>query len=207
MLRLFACFMASQVGMTYRQQSFRTGKSLYWSKKKMQVFFRAGCFHCLFPKTEIYSTIVLLIKNPTTGSLGIPVAGSRCKGAPLCGRQQPARSIQGKRTLMPHTGLYQHRSIKPLQHLLFTAVPRKIRANPSLGTLQLSPPAPSPLHSFSFVPRFFYSKILMDLTGEQWAIIQPLIPQPSSSTSRGRPKDDQLAVLNGTLWKFRLNPS
>ncbi len=43
----------------------------------------------------------------------------------------------------------------------------------------------------------------MDLTDEQWALIQPLIP-PASPHSRGRPPADPRATLNGILWKLRL---
>lgn len=45
----------------------------------------------------------------------------------------------------------------------------------------------------------------MDLTDEQWAILQPLIPPPSPAAGRGRPLLDERAVLNGILWKFRSN--
>jgi len=40
-----------------------------------------------------------------------------------------------------------------------------------------------------------------DLTDEQWALLQPLIPP--SPPGRGRPAIDQRAVLNGILWKLR----
>lgn len=43
----------------------------------------------------------------------------------------------------------------------------------------------------------------MDLTKEQWAIIQPLIPPPSPAATRGRPPINERAVLNGILWKLR----
>ncbi len=43
----------------------------------------------------------------------------------------------------------------------------------------------------------------MNLTEEQWALIQPLIP-PTSPYSRGRPPADPRATLNGILWKLRL---
>ncbi len=43
----------------------------------------------------------------------------------------------------------------------------------------------------------------MDLTDEQWALIQHLIPPPSPY-SRGRPPADPRAVLNGIFRKFRL---
>jgi len=42
-----------------------------------------------------------------------------------------------------------------------------------------------------------------DLTDEQWALIQPLIPQSSPPGSRGRPPIDERAVLNGITWKLR----
>jgi hypothetical protein len=43
----------------------------------------------------------------------------------------------------------------------------------------------------------------MDLTDEQWALLQPLIPPPSPSAGRGRPLIDERLVLNGILWKLR----
>ena len=43
----------------------------------------------------------------------------------------------------------------------------------------------------------------MDLTDEQWALIQPLIPLPSPY-SRGRPPADQRATINGIFRKLRL---
>lgn len=43
----------------------------------------------------------------------------------------------------------------------------------------------------------------MDLTDEQWALIQPLIPPPSPH-SRGRPPADPRATLNGIFRKLRL---
>jgi transposase len=42
----------------------------------------------------------------------------------------------------------------------------------------------------------------MPLTNEQWALIQPLLPPPSSST-RGRPPIDQRRILDAVLWKIR----
>ncbi len=45
----------------------------------------------------------------------------------------------------------------------------------------------------------------MDLTGDQWLLIQPLIPPPSPAAGRGRPLINERAVLNGILWKFRHN--
>ena len=38
-----------------------------------------------------------------------------------------------------------------------------------------------------------------DLTDEEWAIIQPLLPQKS----RGVPRVDDRRVINGILWRFR----
>jgi transposase len=56
-----------------------------------------------------------------------------------------------------------------------------------------------------FVPlrfkQFFYSKI-MNLTDEQWRLIEPILPPPSPA-DRGRPAIDRRAVLNGILWKIR----
>ena len=43
----------------------------------------------------------------------------------------------------------------------------------------------------------------MDLTDEQWALIQPLIP-PTSPYIRGRPPADPRATLNGIFRKIRL---
>jgi transposase len=43
-----------------------------------------------------------------------------------------------------------------------------------------------------------------ELTDEQWAIIQPLIPEPPRRPDgRGRPWRDARAVLNGILWILR----
>jgi transposase len=44
----------------------------------------------------------------------------------------------------------------------------------------------------------------MDLTDQQWALLQPLLPPPSPSL-RGRPPIDERAILNGVLWKLRTN--
>jgi transposase len=44
----------------------------------------------------------------------------------------------------------------------------------------------------------------MDLTDEQWALIQPLIPPPSPY-ARGRPPADPRATLDGILRKLRLS--
>jgi transposase len=42
----------------------------------------------------------------------------------------------------------------------------------------------------------------MDLTDDQWAIIQPLIPNPTKRfDGKGRPwKDPRQDVMNGILW-------
>ena len=43
-----------------------------------------------------------------------------------------------------------------------------------------------------------------ELTDEQWAIIEPLIPpSPRRPDGRGRPWKDNRAVLNGILWILR----
>jgi len=44
----------------------------------------------------------------------------------------------------------------------------------------------------------------MDLTDEQWQLIEPILatPAPARST-RGRPPEAPRAVLNGILWKLR----
>lgn len=44
----------------------------------------------------------------------------------------------------------------------------------------------------------------MDLTDEQWAILQPLIPEPPKRPDgRGRPRRDNREILNGILWLLR----
>ena len=45
----------------------------------------------------------------------------------------------------------------------------------------------------------------MDLTDEQWALLEPLIPEEERRTSRrrGRPWRDPHDVLNGVLWILR----
>ena len=48
----------------------------------------------------------------------------------------------------------------------------------------------------------------MDLTDQQWALIQPLItgqhpPSPTGSTVGGRPPSDPRPILDGILWKIR----
>jgi transposase len=46
--------------------------------------------------------------------------------------------------------------------------------------------------------------ITMDLTDDQWAILQPLIPAPRRRPDgRGRPWRDAREVLNGILWILR----
>src|SRR5437867_11581062 len=44
----------------------------------------------------------------------------------------------------------------------------------------------------------------MDLTDEQWTIVEPLIPKPKvRADGRGRPWCDDRQVLNGILWILR----
>src|ERR1051326_914554 len=44
----------------------------------------------------------------------------------------------------------------------------------------------------------------MDLTDEQWAILDPLIPDPPvREDGRGRPWKEKRPVLNGILWILR----
>jgi transposase len=44
----------------------------------------------------------------------------------------------------------------------------------------------------------------MDMTEEQWAILDPLIPEKMArSDGKGRPRADNRAVLNGILWVLR----
>ncbi len=44
----------------------------------------------------------------------------------------------------------------------------------------------------------------MDLTDEQWAVVQPLIGKPPRrEDGRGRPWRDSREVLNGVLWILR----
>src|SRR5215204_1199464 len=44
----------------------------------------------------------------------------------------------------------------------------------------------------------------MDLTDEQWEVLEPLIPDPPQrEDSRGRPWRDPRDVLNGILWILR----
>jgi transposase len=43
----------------------------------------------------------------------------------------------------------------------------------------------------------------MDLTEEQWLLIQPLLPPQPKSGGRGRPALDQRRILDGIFWKLR----
>jgi transposase len=44
----------------------------------------------------------------------------------------------------------------------------------------------------------------MDLTDDQWLIIQPLIPDPTRRPDgKGRPWKDARDVMNGILWILR----
>jgi transposase len=44
----------------------------------------------------------------------------------------------------------------------------------------------------------------MDLTDEQWSVLDPLIPQPKRrADGRGRPWKESRDVLNGILWVMR----
>jgi transposase len=40
----------------------------------------------------------------------------------------------------------------------------------------------------------------MNLTSSQWALLEPLIDPKPSTPTRGRPKQDARAVLEGVLW-------
>jgi transposase len=57
------------------------------------------------------------------------------------------------------------------------------------------------IRSSSFLDNFLL-KNPMNLTGEQWRLIEPILPPPSPF-DRGRPPLDRRAVLDGILWKFR----
>jgi transposase len=57
------------------------------------------------------------------------------------------------------------------------------------------------IRSSSFL-NIFLLKNPMNLTDEQWRLIEPILPPPSPA-DRGRPPIDRRAVLNGILWKFR----
>jgi transposase len=44
----------------------------------------------------------------------------------------------------------------------------------------------------------------MDLTDEQWAVVEPLLPKPVMRVDgKGRPRVDNRAILNGILWVMR----
>ena len=44
----------------------------------------------------------------------------------------------------------------------------------------------------------------MDLTDEQWAVVEPLLPKPAKrADGKGRPRVDNRAILNGILWIMR----
>jgi len=44
----------------------------------------------------------------------------------------------------------------------------------------------------------------MDLTDEQWAVVQPLIPEPPRRPDgKGRPRVDNRKILDGILWIMR----
>ena len=44
----------------------------------------------------------------------------------------------------------------------------------------------------------------MDLTDEQWEVVEPLIPKaPRRPDGRGRPRVDDRKILNGILWIMR----
>jgi len=45
----------------------------------------------------------------------------------------------------------------------------------------------------------------MDLTDEQWTIVEPLLPKPAKrADGKGRPRVDNRAILNGILWSCEL---
>ena len=44
----------------------------------------------------------------------------------------------------------------------------------------------------------------MDLTSEQWAVVEPLLPKPvKRADGKGRPRVNNRAILNGILWVMR----
>ena len=44
----------------------------------------------------------------------------------------------------------------------------------------------------------------MDLTDEQWTMIEPLLPKPvKRADGKGRPRVDNRTILNGILWVMR----
>jgi transposase len=51
---------------------------------------------------------------------------------------------------------------------------------------------------------FQWEKRSMDLTDQQWEVLEPLIPDPPQrEDGRGRPWRDPRDVLNGILWILR----
>src|SRR5919106_3948689 len=51
----------------------------------------------------------------------------------------------------------------------------------------------------------YYLGVTMDLTDEQWSIIQPLIPDPPRRPDgKGRPWKDARDVMNAVLWILRV---
>ncbi|MFM8877150.1 MAG: transposase, partial [Anaerolineae bacterium] len=44
----------------------------------------------------------------------------------------------------------------------------------------------------------------MDLTDEQWAVVEALLPKPKKrADGKGRPRVDNRSILNGILWVMR----
>ena len=44
----------------------------------------------------------------------------------------------------------------------------------------------------------------MDLTEEQWAVVEPLLPKPvKRADGKGRPRVDNRVILKGILWVLR----
>ena len=43
----------------------------------------------------------------------------------------------------------------------------------------------------------------MDLTDQQWHLLEPLFKEPSLQSSRGRPPLNSRPILDGILWKIR----
>jgi transposase len=44
----------------------------------------------------------------------------------------------------------------------------------------------------------------MDLTEEQWAIVEPFLPKPNKrADGKGRPRIESRAILNGNVWVMR----
>ena len=49
-----------------------------------------------------------------------------------------------------------------------------------------------------------YKKLWMDLTDEQWKVVETILPEdPVRDDGRGRPWSDRRKVLNGVLWILR----